>query len=281
MSDEAQLQARPKDRGSSLTLSKVRSSLIARGRRDAAILAGQPSREPADPLSETRRLAEHGDADAQCTLGDRYYYGEGVRQDHAEAVKWYREAAEQGDPDDTGDPERLGAYYEARHFLANFFPRDYVEIESEAAEQGQAESQYGLAWAYRRGVVIPQDYAKAVNWYRRAAEQGHAGAQYELGDVYHHGEGVLQDYAEAAKWYRKAAEQGHADAQYNLGVLCCRAQGVPPDYVQAHMWMDLAASAATGDDRNTYSSGRDAVDDKMTPQQIAEAQRLRRDRESK
>ena len=40
-----------------------------------------------------------GDAEAQNNLGDSYYYGEGVEQDYAEAVKWWQMAVEQGDED--------------------------------------------------------------------------------------------------------------------------------------------------------------------------------------
>ena len=41
-------------------------------------------------------LAEQGDASAQYNLGVTYRTGEGVPQDSAEAVRWYRLAAEQG-----------------------------------------------------------------------------------------------------------------------------------------------------------------------------------------
>ena len=41
-------------------------------------------------------IAEQGDAFAQFSLGIMYDNGEGVPQDYAEAVKWYRLAAEQG-----------------------------------------------------------------------------------------------------------------------------------------------------------------------------------------
>ena len=34
------------------------------------------------------KASEHGDADAQYKLGYAYSHGEGVPQDHAEAVKW-------------------------------------------------------------------------------------------------------------------------------------------------------------------------------------------------
>ena len=42
-----------------------------------------------------RKAAEQGDAKAQFNLALRYYKGEGVTQDYAEAAKWYRKAAEQ------------------------------------------------------------------------------------------------------------------------------------------------------------------------------------------
>src|SRR6266403_6113941 len=43
-----------------------------------------------------RPLAEQGDARAQYNLGVSYDQGWGVRQDAAEAVKWYRLSAGQG-----------------------------------------------------------------------------------------------------------------------------------------------------------------------------------------
>jgi TPR repeat protein len=49
-------------------------------------------------FKEWQPLAKQGHASAQAQLGFMYAYGKGVRQDAAEAVKWYRKAAEQGDP---------------------------------------------------------------------------------------------------------------------------------------------------------------------------------------
>ena len=46
-------------------------------------------------LHAVRPLAEQGDADAQYFLGKLYENGRGVRQNYAEAAKWYRKAAEQ------------------------------------------------------------------------------------------------------------------------------------------------------------------------------------------
>ena len=50
----------------------------------------------AQDYEATRHAAEQGDADAQFNLGFAYATGEGVPQDDAEAVRWFRLAAEQG-----------------------------------------------------------------------------------------------------------------------------------------------------------------------------------------
>ena len=90
--------------------------------------------------------------------------------------------------------------------------------------------------------------------------------------MYDHGQGVPLDYALAVSWYRKAAEQGDGSAQNNLGVMYENGQGVPQDYVQAHMWFNLAGALAG--EREKSVKNRDRVAAKMTPAQIAEAQRL-------
>ena len=66
-----------------------------------------------------------------------YANGQGVPQNYAEAVKWYRLAA----------------------------------------DQGNATAQFNLALMYANGQGVPQNYAEAVKWYRLAADQGDAEAQ--------------------------------------------------------------------------------------------------------
>ena len=43
---------------------------------------------------------------------------------------------------------------------------------------------------------------------KRAAEQGNANAQLTLGIMYNLGEGVPQDFAKAHQWFERAAEAG-------------------------------------------------------------------------
>ncbi len=89
---------------------------------------------------------------------------------------------------------------------------------------------------------------------------------------------VRGDYATALQEFKPLAEQGHASAQFNLGNMYLFGEGVPQDYVQAHMWYTLAASRhPPGKGRDLTVKNRDILAAKMTPAQIAEAQRLARE----
>jgi len=98
-------------------------------------------------------------------LGGLIQRGLGAPQDHAEAARWYRKAADQGFP---------GA-------------------------------QYNLGIAYANGLGVAQDHSEAVKWFRKAAYQDFPGAQYNLGLIYGAGRGAPQDLVQAHKWFNLAA----------------------------------------------------------------------------
>ena len=145
-----------------------------------------------------------------------------------------------------------------------------LEDLTRCAELGDAGARSSLGWMYATGEGVPQDDAEAVRWYRLAAEQGYAGAQYNLGFMYATGQAVPEDDAEAARWYRLAAEQGLAVAQSYLGSMYANGEGVPEDLVYARMWFTLSAAQ----DNETAQGNKEIVEQRMTPEQIAEAQRL-------
>ncbi len=148
-----------------------------------------------------------------------------------------------------------------------------LEDLTRCVEQGNAQAQYWLGFKYAIGEGVPEDDAEAVRWYRLAAEQGYADAQVILGEVYANGEGVPEDDVEAVRWYRLAAEQGFAPAQFNLGRMYANGEGVSEDLVLAYMWYNL--SAAQG---NSFARwDKIIVEQRMTREQIDEAQRLSRE----
>jgi TPR repeat protein len=220
----------------------------------------------ATALKECVPLAKKGIIGAQNVLGTMYENGQGVPQNYKEAARWYRLAADQGDGPAQSN---LGTLY----FTGRGVPQDFREAMRWfrlAADQGRALAQWSLGTMYRTGEGAPQDYAEAMRWFRLAADQGDAQAQFNLGYIYAKGEGVPQDYKEAAEWYRLAADQGDGPSQSNLAIMYYKGQGVPQDYVRAHMWFNLAS--ASGDADSVELS--DLLASQMTPQQVAEAQRL-------
>jgi TPR repeat protein len=148
-----------------------------------------------------------------------------------------------------------------------------------AQDEGDARAQSLLGLMYYRGQGVPQDYTDAAKWFRRAADQGDVDAQFYLGVMFSEGQGLPQDYPEGAKWFRLAADQGDAQAQYNLGVFYATGQAGRPDNVSAYMWFNLAAAhfAASDPRRSTAIGGRDLVANRMTNDQIAEAQKRARE----
>ena len=126
---------------------------------------------------------------------------------------------------------------------------------------------------YDKGLGVPENRQQAIKWYKLSAEQGHVSAQNNLGFIYGTGLGVPQDYHEAKKWYGLSAEKGGLISQFNLGLFYENGYGVIQDYARAHMWYNI--SGANGHENS--AKARDRLTKIMTPEQIAEAQKLARE----
>jgi TPR repeat protein len=116
-----------------------------------------------------------------------------------------------------------------------------------AAGQGNALAQVGLGNLYGMALGVSQDYAVALRWYRLAAAQGNAEAEDQIGFFYLSGWGVPQDSAQALHWFRKAADQGNEVAQRNIGMMFLQGMGVAADRTEAIRWFRLAAAKGDDD----------------------------------
>ena len=81
------------------------------------------------------------------------------------------------------------------------------------------------------------------------------------------------DFATALREWTSLAEQGNANAQRNLGAMYGNGTGVIQDNVYAHMWLNIAASSG----KKVAVKNRDIIAKRMTPAQIADAQKLARE----
>ena len=80
---------------------------------------------------------EEKDYNAQYIIGEMYYNGLGVKEDHAEAMLWFRKAA----------------------------------------EQGNGQAQFFVGYMYYNGLGVKKDHAEAMLWFRKAAKNGHIRAR--------------------------------------------------------------------------------------------------------
>lgn len=189
------------------------------------------------PIAETDSSQS---AVAQQRLGLLTEFGRGTAKDPALAATWYRKAAEQGDMVAQGHLGRL----------------------------------------YRLGTGVPRDPAQAAKWSIKAASQGNAAAQANLGYMSLDGFGLPADAAAAAGWFKRSAEQGDASGMLGLATLYEAGRGVPKDVVQAAKWYTLASVDDGEYDDEMFTRARKAkaaLVAKMTPAQIAQADKLTRD----
>jgi len=229
--------------GGALALHSSRSTIFARGRRDAANSSSNPHYQQAvaaynagrfpEAAASFLQAANQGHAESQYILSTMYDAGHGIPQNDAQAAHWERMAADQGH-----------LYAQANLSFRCYTAGDLdgaFEWCRRAADADLAWAQYNLGLMYQKGEGVAPSDAEALHWYRLAASQGFADAQQRLADLYYLGQGIPRSYTQAALWYRRAAEQGNARAQFQLGHLYDVGLGIEHDYTQYRYWTRKAA----------------------------------------
>jgi hypothetical protein len=157
-------------------------------------------------IAAWKRAAAGGDAEAAWRLGDVYANGEAfadgrrvaVRRDRAEAIRWFRLAAESGD---------AGALCNLGTLLAETGRADDtaegISLLKRAHRAGDACAAHNLALTYSE----LGNRRRCAAWLKTACRGGDNADWLRLGIAYAAGYGVRRDLAEAARLFRKAAAQ--------------------------------------------------------------------------
>ncbi len=227
------------------------------------------------PLTNAPAVAKFADSPEIVALlneADKYSNGEGVKKDPKKAYKLHRKAAEMGS---ARAQCLLGLDY-ADGSGVKKDPYESIKWLRMSADQGWPSGQYDLGLSYALGNVPGKTATDAAVWYRKAADQGLPEAEWALGNCYLEGAGVPKDIPEGVRWTRRAAERGFAPAQRVLGVCYVKGNGVTKDLVTAYKWLNLSAAR---DDMNSddIRVNLSMAERFMTPEQIAEGQRLARE----
>jgi TPR repeat protein len=259
-------------------------------------------RARAEVMSEARSIQTPADPEHQLLVGLTHQWGYGIRQDFAEAAKWYHKAAENGA---TMAMVLLGNVNDVGGYGVTANDQEALRWYRAAAERGDSVGQFNVGVMYMNAEGVPRDYAEAAAWYRKSAEQGNVlaieallelhkrrhgvskstaegvtlleqwanggnvGAQATLGALYAAGSyGVRRDYGRALELLRAAALQGHSYAQFGLGFMYSQGKGVPKDEAEAVSWYRKSAEQwnARGQANLAamYEEGRGVPKDKVT-----------------
>ena len=81
-----------------------------------------------------------------------------------------------------------------------------------AAEQGIAGAQHNLGFYYSSGTGVKKDEAEALKWYRKAAEQGYDEATVILAEMCEDGQGMEINLAEAYGWYALSSKKHRCES---------------------------------------------------------------------
>lgn len=201
---------------------------------------GKERPAPAEALDWYKKAAQQGSMDAATDIALMYANGKGVTRDAVQAVAWFRRAAEGGD----GSAQyNLALMYERGEGV----PQDFTEATrwlTAAADQNLIPPLLALAELSLQPPIptMTVDVNKAMRYYERAASLGSAVAEVTLGTIFSRGLPGKVDYAQAIEWYKKAAGHGDPDGEFALGVSYALGHGVAIDYAEARHWLDAAAN---------------------------------------
>jgi len=232
----------------------------------ATYVGGRPSpeRHEAEKLLWLEAAATEGNVEAMSALGLARH----GREEYVEALRWFRKAAERGDPS-----AMVGIAVCLGH--GQGVERDDVAATqwlTRAAEAGDPAAQFRLSYWLEAGDRVEADPIAARLWRRRAAEGGHLDAQRVVAGEYHWGIGGPRDRMKAAHWYRAAADQGSNDARNLLGEMLWRGDGIPRDDAEAFRL--FLAAAQEGDIEGIFGVARAFGEGRGVERNLEEAVRL-------
>lgn len=171
-----------------------------------------------------RLAADDGDITAAANLGYLLADSEEIEHDEEEALKWLTIASEAGVreaqmkwvtmqghrwdtiPADSILREGLRLYGGRAPIAGTYL----LEI---AAEKDIPKAQALLGDAYSRGIGVPYDHSRSVEYFYKAAKNGDASAQFILAELLDFFPDTLEEEENAQYWYEKALEQGITDSE--------------------------------------------------------------------
>ncbi len=210
------------------------------------------------------QAAESQQPAAWHAIGTAYNTGRGTKQDRAEAIRWFRRAAEVGFA-----PAMVNLGLCLQFPAPGLNQAEAIHWFRRAAEKGYAGGMVWLGFAYREGSGVPCDCNEALQWFIKAVEAGDSHSTIHVGRMYAR---YLSSPAQAVSWFLRAAEAMHADSFLELARLYEDRALEVYNPREAHKWFRVAAEYSEGRSVSAlFALARQHLDGKGVPCDVEKA----------
>ena len=177
-------------------------------------------------LEYFRKAADQDDTISKIEVGKYYYFGIGVGEDDAEAVKWFEQAISD-DERSLAEDKMHSIGGECYRLLGECYLKGYgveedldkaVELLETGSHLDDDHAQYLLGVCYAGGLGVSQDPEEAFELFLASALEENQNAIEEVIRCYRNGVGIAQDLVEAEDWLSKLEEPHGDEEKYERAV---------------------------------------------------------------
>lgn len=200
--------------------------MLAHGLAIAALAVSGSACAQGDQFRALEKLAEKKNPRAIYHLGMMYLTGSSVERDGKRALRYFREAAELGDPLAS---YKMGCFYDGQYDLVE--PDLYLALKYNlvAAEAGYALAQQDVAGLFYR----KQDFSNAVAWLERAVAQGTPDALATYASIHNGAPGIARDAAKTDAYFRLYLQTAEGTAKQREWLKDFEAKLTPAERVRS------------------------------------------------
>lgn len=198
-------------------------------------------RDFAEALRYYRMAAESADSEAQYLLGRFLVMKNLLKRERNLVIRWWDDSLEKG-----LDSATVEEFDDEGHKNERAEAMKYL---NSACEEGSCEALQLLSSMYHRGLLVLADPLKSVQLLMRAAEMEDSNAQGLLGVIFLEGVGVEKDEKKGIEYLELASEANNSFAQWNLALALIEGQGVLVNRPRAKALLERAAEGRFAQDR--------------------------------
>ena len=192
------------------------------------------------------KSAKEGNKFAQYSLGNLYYYGNGVERDLSQAFLWYQKSSSQGQPYASYSIAQMynkGEYVSQSEENAQRYYKNALSgfLELESKDQADDNLYYKLGSMFKKGLGTDIDMDKAIDYFKRSAEMNNTNAKRTLALEYISGKHLELDIENGLEMLTECADSGDTLSCYKLGKIYFKGEIVYKDLNMAEKYLLKAA----------------------------------------